>query len=102
MDKPHDYPVAFRDKQKLQRFRQKLIRFRNVLDATRAVIRSLKSKYRQFRACTFTKLHELEMMQLDNFLEHCERHSRGIVTQLEVANGIDKLVSSRVLLFVLN
>jgi hypothetical protein len=102
MDKPHDYPVAFGDKQKLQRFRQKLIRISNVLDATRAVIKSLKSKYRQFRGCTFTELHEPEMMQLDNFLGYCKRHRRGIVTLLQVANGIDELVSPRVPFFVSN
>jgi len=94
IDKPHDYPVAFRDKQKLQRFRQKLIRFRNVLDATLAVIKSLKLKYRPF-GDTFIGQHESELMQLDNFLGHCERHRRGITTLLQVADGVDELVSLR-------
>ncbi len=95
MDKPHDYPVAFGDKQRLQRFRQKLIRIRNVLDATRAVMKSLKSRYQQFQGSTFTQLHEPEIIQLDDFLGHCKRVRRGIETLLQVANGIDELVSPR-------
>ena len=102
MDKPHDYPVAFGDKQKLQRFRQKLIRISNVLDASRAVIKSLRSECRQFRGCTITELHESEMMQLDNFLGHCKRHRRGIETLLQVANGIDELVRPQGSPFMMN
>lgn len=102
MDKPHDYPVAFGDKQRLQRFRQKLIRIGNVLDATRAVIKSLKLKHLRLKGCTFIELHEHETMQLDNFLWHCKRHRRGIVTLLQVVNGLDELVSPQLPLFVLD
>ncbi|KIV99997.1 hypothetical protein, variant [Verruconis gallopava] len=93
MEKPHDYSVAFSDKQKLQRFREKLLRYEGVLKATVTVIESLKSHFRHFSGSLSVDEQDLNLMEFDNFSRTCKRHQQSIAILLQRMVGIDQLLS---------
>ncbi|KIW23674.1 uncharacterized protein PV07_11854 [Cladophialophora immunda] len=93
IDNPNDYPVAFADKQKLQRLRKKLLRTLSVLDSNISVIRSLKSQYQRGHGGPATEEWDLILEELDSHLAHCDRHRRNFATLMEETHGIDDLLS---------